>query len=223
VIAREGSGRCSDGALVHLSPSPAPVTASESDAYSSEPPAADLQSSPPAADPERLARAAAESFEFLWRLLRRLGVQPDAAVDDAVQRVFEIAARKSDHMAVGLERAFLFKTAVLVAAEERRRQQRARERVAEQEPLDMPSSELDPEAALVARRNREILDEVLDSLPHKHRTVFVLYELEGLTCAEIGMLLGVPEGTVASRLRRGRERFRAAARRMRARLVRRVP
>jgi RNA polymerase sigma-70 factor, ECF subfamily len=208
---------------VHPSPSPAPATASKANAYSSEPPATDPPASPQVADPERLARAAAESFEFLWRLLRRLGVRPDSAVDDAVQRVFEIAARKSHHMAVGLERAFLFKTSVLVAAEERRRQQRARERAAEQEPLDMPSSELDPEAALVARQSRELLDEVLDSLPDKHRTVFVLYELEGLSCVEIAMLLGIPEGTAASRLRRGRERFRAAARRMRARLVRRVP
>jgi RNA polymerase sigma-70 factor (ECF subfamily) len=173
-------------------------------------------------DKVRLARAAAESFDFIWRLLRRLGVFPNDAVDDAVQRVFEIASRKAEQVVVGTERAFLFKTAVLVAAEERRRQQRTRERAAEGEPPDLASSEPDPEAALVERRNRELLDDVLDSLPDKFRTVFVLFELEGLTCAQIGVLLGVPEGTAASRLRRGRERFEAAARRMRARLSRRT-
>jgi RNA polymerase sigma-70 factor (ECF subfamily) len=154
----------------------------------------------------------------MWRLLRRLGVRPDAAVDDAVQRVFEIIARKADRVPEGLERAFLFKTAVLVAAEERRRQQRTRERATEQEPLELASSEPDPEAALDERRNRELLDEILESMPEKFRTVFVLFELEGLTCAQIGRLLGVPEGTATSRLRIGRRHFQEAARRVRARL-----
>jgi RNA polymerase sigma-70 factor (ECF subfamily) len=173
-------------------------------------------------DAARLARAAAEDFGFLWRVLRRLGVRPDAAVDDAVQRVFEIAARKVERVKPGAERAFLFKTAALVAVEERRRQQRARDRDAD-ETTDLPSDVPDPERALVERRNRVLLDELLDSLPDELRTVFVLFELEGMTCAHIGELLGIPEGTATSRLRRGRERFHAAARRLRARLSTRTP
>jgi RNA polymerase sigma-70 factor (ECF subfamily) len=170
----------------------------------------------------RLARAATDNFEFIWRVLRRLGVRPDAAVDDAVQRVFEIAARKVEHVKPGAERAFLFKTAALVAVEERRRQQRARNRDAD-ETADLASDAPDPERALVERRNRVLLDELLDSLPDDARTVFVLFELEGMTCAQIGELLGIPEGTANSRLRRGRERFHAAARRLRARLSTRKP
>jgi RNA polymerase sigma-70 factor (ECF subfamily) len=150
-------------------------------------------------DRARLAAAAAQSFQFLWRLLRRLGVRPDASVDDAVQRVFEITARKVRKVPVGMERAFLFRTAVLVGAEERRR------------------PDLDPESALAARRTRALLDEVLESLPDKQRAVFVLFELEGLTCAEIAELLGAPPGTVASRLRLARAAFHDAAQRMRAR------
>jgi RNA polymerase sigma-70 factor (ECF subfamily) len=45
--------------------------------------------------------------------------------------------------------------------------------------------------------------------------VFVLYELEGLSMAEIAGLLELPPGTVASRLRRAREEFHAQARRLR--------
>ena len=44
--------------------------------------------------------------------------------------------------------------------------------------------------------------------------VFVLYELEGLTSPEIAELLQIPLGSVASRLRRAREQFRAAAARI---------
>lgn len=168
-------------------------------------------------DRARLALAAAQSFQFLWRLLRRLGVRPDAGVDDAVQRVFEIAARKVRKVPVGMERAFLFRTAVLVGAEERRRQATFARRIADEPEQELPSAELDPESALAARRARALLDEVLDALPDKQRAVFVLFELEGLTCAEIAELLAVPPGTVASRLRLAREAFHEAAQRMRAR------
>jgi RNA polymerase sigma-70 factor (ECF subfamily) len=44
--------------------------------------------------------------------------------------------------------------------------------------------------------------------------VFVLYELEELTSPEIAELLGIPLGSVASRLRRAREQFRSAAERV---------
>jgi WD40 repeat protein len=44
----------------------------------------------------------------------------------------------------------------------------------------------------------------LKRLPEKHRTVIVLCDLEGATGREVALRLGVPEGTVASRLARGR-------------------
>lgn len=55
-----------------------------------------------------------------------------------------------------------------------------------------------------------MLDAVLATLTDERREVFVLYELEGLTGAEIAEHLGVPAGTVASRLRRARADFEAA-------------
>jgi len=50
-------------------------------------------------------------------------------------------------------------------------------------------------------------------MPHKLREVFVLYELERLSVPEVADLLGVPEGTVASRLSRARDEFRRLVRR----------
>jgi RNA polymerase sigma-70 factor (ECF subfamily) len=58
---------------------------------------------------------------------------------------------------------------------------------------------------------------VLGEIPIETRSVFVLFELEELTVPEIADMLELPIGTVASRLRRGRELFRAAATRLRAR------
>jgi RNA polymerase sigma-70 factor (ECF subfamily) len=54
-------------------------------------------------------------------------------------------------------------------------------------------------------------------MPIDLRAVFVLYELEQLTSAEIAELLQIPPGTVASRLRRARESFESCVARLRAR------
>jgi RNA polymerase sigma-70 factor (ECF subfamily) len=56
-------------------------------------------------------------------------------------------------------------------------------------------------------RAREVLSEILDAMPLNLRTVFVLFELEQMTKTEISNVVGIPEGTVVSRLRRAREVF----------------
>ena len=53
--------------------------------------------------------------------------------------------------------------------------------------------------------------QVLEQLSLELRAVFVLYELEEFTMAEISEALEIPPGTVASRLRRGRETFERLA------------
>jgi RNA polymerase sigma-70 factor (ECF subfamily) len=58
------------------------------------------------------------------------------------------------------------------------------------------------------------LDEALASLSDAHRSVFVLYELEGFGVREIGELLGLPAGTVASRLSRARAQFSRSVERL---------
>lgn len=55
--------------------------------------------------------------------------------------------------------------------------------------------------------------EALDVLPPDLREVLVLAELEKRAGSEVAELLGVPLGTVKSRLRRARERFEHEARR----------
>jgi RNA polymerase sigma-70 factor, ECF subfamily len=164
----------------------------------------------------RLAQEARTSFQFIWRTLRRLGVYPDDAVDDAVQRVFEIAALKAARISPGAERPFLFRTAVLVAAEVRRSARREQQRKASDE-SEIPSNAPNPEELLEHRERRVLLDLALDNLPLELRSVFVLFELEGLHVPEIAVLAGLPIGTVASRLKRAREQFRESARRLRLR------
>ena len=53
-----------------------------------------------------------------------------------------------------------------------------------------------------------ILHEELGRLPEKYRTAVLLCDLEGLTQDQAARRLGWPDGTVRSRLARGRERLR---------------
>jgi RNA polymerase sigma-70 factor (ECF subfamily) len=79
------------------------------------------------------------------------------------------------------------------------------------EPLDPAPS---VEDRIDHARARAALEAILDAMPLDLRTVFVLYELEQVTMAEIATILELPAGTVASRLRRAREQFQAATRRL---------
>lgn len=156
-------------------------------------------------------------FDFIWRALGGLGV-PAHSVDDAAQTVFWTASRRLGTIAPGSERSFLFSTAVGVAANRRRSAARSRE-VPDADALEQRIDDApDPEQLSSMKQARELLDQVLDALPMELRTVFVLFELEGLTTAEIASMLDLAPGTASSRLRRAREAFHAAVRRLQARM-----
>ncbi len=69
----------------------------------------------------------------------------------------------------------------------------------------------EPEDAFVAEERKERLQRALERLPLEFREVIVLYELEGLSYKEVAATLGIPVGTVMSRLSRARQRLREAS------------
>ncbi len=163
-------------------------------------------------DHERVARLFDTYYDFVWRLVRRLGV-PLAQVDDAAQQVFIIVARKVTDIEPSREQSFLHGVALRVASDAR---DAARRRGGPAQELNeqSPSPEPTPDELLDRKRARAHLDEIMEAMELEERTVFVLFEIEGLTMSEIAKLEGVPAGTVASRLRRARETFaRKVARR----------
>ena len=66
----------------------------------------------------------------------------------------------------------------------------------------------DPEKIILVREKEQILDWAIQQLPPDWRTVLVLREVEGLSYAEIAEILGIPIGTVESRLFRARKKLR---------------
>lgn len=154
----------------------------------------------------RLRRLVDGHIDFVARVLRNSGT-PQADVDDEVQRTFIVAARRLDDVRIGAEKSFLFRIALNLAAHARRTMARRREVSADQAPEQIERFAT-PEALTDQKRMRELLDRVLDKMEEPLRATFVLHEFEEMSTSEIAELLGIPRGTVASRLRRARIEFR---------------
>jgi RNA polymerase sigma-70 factor (ECF subfamily) len=163
-----------------------------------------------AARAARLRAMMDDHFETVWRSLRRLGV-PEAGADDAAQQVFVVASRRLDEIETGGERGYLLGIALRVASDARRAISRRREVSIETELAVSSSTALtprQPDEALEQKRALAVLAALLDEMPDELREAFVLFELEELSAPEVARVLDVPVGTVASRVRRARERLR---------------
>jgi len=161
---------------------------------------------------DRLGTLLADHHAFVWRSLRRLGI-PDCDVEDASQQVFLVAHRRLPDIVPESERSFLFQTALRVAADWRRAHKRRCEDAGRELP-DVPDLTANPEEQIDQQRQRAMLDRVLEAMPMELRAVFVLFELEEMTMMEIATISDIPPGTVASRLRRARQAFRDAVKKM---------
>jgi RNA polymerase sigma-70 factor (ECF subfamily) len=163
---------------------------------------------------DRVRALVERHYDFVWRTLQYVGMSATNA-EDGAQQVMCVLARRIDAIQPGAEPAFLFSTAMRVAAEWRRA---ARRRPGEAEvDLDALAAEAPPADELIDRRRaREVLARVLDAIPVELRIPFVLFEIEEMPMPAIAGMLGIPVGTVASRLRRARETFQAIVRRKQA-------
>ncbi|QJW95443.1 RNA polymerase sigma factor [Frigoriglobus tundricola] len=129
---------------------------------------------------------------------RALGATPDA--DDAFQTVWLVLVRKARSIVPRAKVGnWLYGVAARTAAHTRARNAR---RHAAQRPLfDASDARLpDPDA----RDAAAAVDAELMRLPERYRVVIVLCELESRSLRHVAEQLGLPPGTVASRLSRGR-------------------
>lgn len=173
-----------------------------------------LVESPAAASRQRTRALLLEHYDFIWRLVCRLGVQP-AEAEDAAQQVFIVASQRLDDIPAGGERTFLYGTALRIAATLRRNARR-RARWVETKAADAPAPDRQPDEDLERRQALAFLDEVLSRLPDDLREVFVLSEIEELSAPQVSAIVGIAVGTVASRLRRARQEFSKQIKRLKA-------
>lgn len=126
--------------------------------------------------------------------------------EDACQATFLILARKAGGRWQPSVANWLHTTARRVAAKARRVSAR---RVKREGGAAVSESTL-PRDDLSARELFAILDEELERLPERYREPLVLCYLEGLSREDAAARLGVPGGTVKTRLERGRRRLEDA-------------
>jgi len=151
---------------------------------------------------EALARASARR---LYLTAHRIVRDPDKA-DDAVQQTLvaiwrELASlRDADRF-----EAWTYRLVVRFCLAETRRARRAGVR-------EIPIDEMLP-ARSDAYADSDLRDQLADalrSLSVEHRTVVVLHHYDGLPLIEIAEILGVPQGTVRSRLHHATRALKAA-------------
>jgi RNA polymerase sigma-70 factor (ECF subfamily) len=168
---------------------------------------ATLLKAAPASRPLDLARLYEQHGDFIRNLLAGL-LGPDADPDDMAQEVFLVALRKMRECDVVSPRQWLTRIAVNLAINARRRS-RMRKALGFGFGPDLVERRT-PEAVTAAREQTRQAYRVLDGLSEKKRTVFILFEILGMTGQEISKALGCSVPTVHSRLFHARSEFLAA-------------
>jgi RNA polymerase sigma-70 factor, ECF subfamily len=135
---------------------------------------------------------------------------PDADLEDVVQDVFIEVFRSIDKFKGEAKiTTWLYRVCVNVALQKIRRQKRRPEGHAAPED-DHPHFET-PLRELERKESEQVVYTILDTLPPKKRTVFILHEILGFDASEIGKIVGANVLTVRTRLHYARKEFYAAA------------
>jgi RNA polymerase sigma-70 factor (ECF subfamily) len=80
------------------------------------------------------------------------------------------------------------------------------------EPVEFADRSLDPERIAMRKARGHALQNAIAALPLEFREALTLHHLQNLDVKQIAEVLGIPEGTVKSRLGRARQRLREALR-----------
>jgi RNA polymerase sigma-70 factor (ECF subfamily) len=139
-------------------------------------------------------------INVVYRMCGDANLAEDAA-QEAFIRAWKHIARYQPRSAF---RNWVYRIATNAAVDVLRRE---RETVDVDE-LPLPTPGEGPEASLVKTERGERVRQAVLALPEASRTVLVLREYEGLSYKEIAGTLGIPIGTVMSRLNYARNRLR---------------
>ena len=133
-------------------------------------------------------------FRVAWAMLRNV---QDA--EDVVQETFLRIHRSGSELRMDDEWAFLATTAWRLSADRRRRQKK------DVEVPELTDYAPDPERAAVTADLNARVARLVDALPEELRQPLVLSGIEEMTSVEIARVMGIPEGTVRTRIMRARQ------------------
>ena len=138
------------------------------------------------------------------RLCERMTGDAHKAQDLAQDVFARIFVRRMEFQPDGKFSTFLWRVALNLCYDELRRRQRRPEfsldELDEDDAGALPDGEPSPAARLEERERGEAVRATLQRLPEHYRAVVVLRHYENLKFREIAAVLGIPEGTVKSRM-----------------------
>jgi RNA polymerase sigma-70 factor, ECF subfamily len=152
---------------------------------------------------EMVARQARFMFQVAFGLLRN---KQDA--EDAVQEAFLKLYRGEAWLRMENERGFLARTVWRVALDHL---PKATERMLDVSDMELVATDgagCSPEQSAVDQGERAVLKRLIDGLPEELRQPLVLSSVEEMTSREVAEVMGIPEGTVRTRVMRARTELR---------------
>jgi RNA polymerase sigma-70 factor, ECF subfamily len=161
---------------------------------------------------ERTARrdweaCAAECGPLAYRLARSV-LRNDADAEDVAQEAMLKAYQQFDRLRDPARfRGWLARIAFRMALDRRRSSLRREQRELNWAAPEIRSAAPNAEELAASAEFRRRLEAAMDELPDKHRLVLLLAAVQGYTLEEVGKMLGVPMGTVKSRLFKARKQL----------------
>jgi RNA polymerase sigma-70 factor (ECF subfamily) len=154
-----------------------------------------------AGDDQSRRRLYDASYRLVYRMVYRMVGARDA--DDVTQQVYlQLFIHLKSFVGRSALKTWIYKVAMNESLQHLRRRTRRRMAVLVTDPADRGRS------AQQRIDDSEALEFALSQLDPTLRSLFMLRESEGLSYAEIAEVIGVPEGTVGSRLNRARAELR---------------
>jgi RNA polymerase sigma-70 factor (ECF subfamily) len=148
---------------------------------------------------ERFAEMAERQARFMFRVAHGL-LRNVQDAEDAVQEALLKLYRGDGWRAMEDERAFLARTVWRVGLDVVARRPKG------SEPLEgeFTAGGESAEQSLVGHGERELLRRLIEGLPEELRQPLVLSAVEEMTSREVALAMGIPEGTVRTRVMRAR-------------------
>jgi RNA polymerase sigma-70 factor, ECF subfamily len=152
---------------------------------------------------EMVGRQSRFMFQVAYGLLRN---RHDA--EDVVQEAFLKLYRGEAWLRMEDERGFLARTVWRLALDHLPKAAERTSEVAEMQVEAIGGAGRSPEQSVVDEDERAVLRRLIDGLPEELRQPLVLSSVEEMTSREVAKAMGIPEGTVRTRVMRARTELR---------------
>ena len=153
---------------------------------------------------EEFLRTTMPSMDLVYNIARRIVPRREDA-EDLVQETYLAAFRAwQDHRRPRKAEPWLATICLNLGRSGYRHRARRPQEVGWEEMASFPTEE-DPETEAIAALDRSRVHRALWQISEDHRLAIALVDLGGFSTKEAARVLGVPRGTILSRLHRGRK------------------